>query len=284
MRGQDASFLERYGPWALVLGASNGVGAAYAAEVARRGVNVVLVSRRQAVLDEIARSISEETGVESRSVAIDLAGTDAFDNVVRATKGLEIGTLMYCAGADPNFRHFLDSSIEFSLGLIHRNCVVPTQLCHNFAPAMVERGRGAIVLVGSAAGLHGGPNMTAYGGTKAFDIVFGEALWSEVHDKGVDVLNLVIGATDTPAFRQLLFDQGITSDPSQPAPVAGVTSPEETAAEAIANLANGPTWVVGERVRERLTAFQQMSRNDVVRLLIDNVGGTMQRARSGESS
>jgi short-subunit dehydrogenase len=148
---------------------------------------------------------------------------------------------------------------------------------------MVDRARGAIVLVGSAAGLHGGPNMTAYGGTKAFDIVFGEALWSEIHASGVDVLNLVIGATDTPAFRQLLFDQGITSDPAQPAPMPDVTSPEDTAAEAIANLSNGPTWIVGQRVRERLGAFQQMNRNDVVRILVENVGGTMQRAKANPS-
>ena len=95
--------------------------------------------------------------------------------------------------------------------MVHRNCVVPMQLCHHFAPAMVERRRGGIVLFGSGAGLAGGPNMVAYGATKAFDMVFAEALWSELHDKGVDVLGLILGKTNTPALRRLEHTRGISA-------------------------------------------------------------------------
>ena len=116
---------------------------------------------------------------------------------MNATKDLDIGFFVYCAGADTSFKPFLDNPIGTAEAMVQRNCVVPMQLCHHFAESMVQRGRGGIVLFSSGAGLVGGPNMVAYGATKAFDMVFAEALWSELHDKGVDVLGLVLGKTDT---------------------------------------------------------------------------------------
>ena len=156
------SFRERYGPWALVAGASDGVGAEMARAFAAEGVNVVLVARRQSLLDEVAESIRQEFGVVARPVAIDLAEADAMQRVVAATSDLEIGLLAYNAGADPNYEPFLASSAEVALSLVQRNCVVPVRVCHHFAGPMVDRGRGGIILVGSGAGLVGGPNMVAY--------------------------------------------------------------------------------------------------------------------------
>ena len=133
------TFAEKYGPWAVVAGASDGVGAAFAEGLAERGVNVVLVSRRQAVLDEVAAGISSRTGVQTRTLAIDLAQPGATVTITDATKDLEVGCLVYCAGADDNFRPFLASPIETAEAMVVRNCVVPMQLCHHFAPAMVEQ-------------------------------------------------------------------------------------------------------------------------------------------------
>ncbi len=95
---------------------------------------------------------------------------------------------MYCAGADPNFRPFLDQPVAAAESMVQRNCLAPLRLCHHFAAPMVARGRGGIVLFGSGAGFAGGPNMVAYGASKAFDMVFAEALWAELHGKGVDVV------------------------------------------------------------------------------------------------
>jgi short-subunit dehydrogenase len=268
MAADGLSFGQQYGPWALVLGASDGVGAAFAREVAERGVNVVLVARRQAVLDEVAKSIRADCGVEAQAVAIDLAESDASDQVIRACAGLEIGLLMYNAGADPDSRPFLDTTIEFSRAMLQRNCVVPMELCHHFAPAMVDRGRGGIVLVSSAGGLYGMQNMVTYGATKAFDIVFAEALWTELHGKGVDVLALVLAATDTPAFRKHLAERGLAASDDDPIPFPGVTSAEETAADAIAKLADGPTWFVGDAHRAREADLRLRGRNDAVRDLL----------------
>ena len=214
---RSMTFATKYGPWALVAGASDGVGAAFAEGLAERGVNVVLLARRQAVLDQVAAEIADRTGVQTRTLAIDLAEPGAASQVVDATADLEIGLLVYCAGADPNFEPFLANPIETAEAMVQRNCIVPMQLCHHFAPAMVQRGSGGIVLFGSGAGLAGGPNMVAYGATKAFDMVFTEALWGELHDKGVDVLGLILGKTNTPALRRLEYSRGqLSSEDAAP--------------------------------------------------------------------
>jgi uncharacterized protein len=258
------TFTAKYGPWALVAGASDGVGAAFAAGLADRGVNVVLLARRQAVLDEVAAEIDSRTSVQTRTLAIDLAEPGAASAIAEATSDLEIGFLVYCAGADPNFKPFLSNPIEAAEAMVHRNCMVPMQLCHHFAPAMVERGSGGIVIFGSGAGLAGGPNMVAYGATKAFDMVFAEALWAELHDKGVDVLGLILGKTNTPALRQLEHSRGQISSPDDLPP--GAAAVEDVIAEAFDNLTNGPTWMVGEDIRAALPMMASLTRNQIVEL------------------
>ncbi|HET7074280.1 MAG TPA: SDR family NAD(P)-dependent oxidoreductase [Mycobacterium sp.] len=259
------TFAAKYGPWALVAGASDGLGAAFAAGLAERGVNVVLLARRQAALDQIAAQIDSQTSAQTRTLAMDLAEPDAASAIAAATSDLEIGFLVYCAGADPSFTPFLANPIEAAEAMVQRNCMVPMQLCHHFAPAMVGRGRGGIVIFGSGAGLAGGPNMVAYGASKAFDMVFAEALWAELHDKGVDVLGLILGKTDTPALRQLEYTRGQISKPDDAPP--GAAAVADVIAEAFENLTNGPTWIVGEDMRAAVQLMASLTRNQVVELM-----------------
>jgi len=278
------AFADRYGPWALVAGASEGVGAAYARAVAERGLNVALLARRQEVLDEVAAGIGADTGVRTRAVAVDLAAQDAMARILAATAGLEIGMVMYCAGADPNYEPFLANPVDVSLAMVHRNCVVPLQICHHFARPMVARGKGGIVLVSSGAALAGGANMVAYSATKAFDMVMAEALWAELHDKGVDVLALVLGVTDTPALRRLLARRGNLASPDDTTPIPGAVTAADTAAEAIANLSNGPTWFVGEQLREGARMLGAMPRSEAVKIVLQLGGGIMStRLNTGEA-
>jgi short-subunit dehydrogenase len=280
MDGEALSFGDRYGPWALIAGASEGVGRAYARAVAERGINVVLLSRRQAVLDDLASEIAHEHGVEARTLAVDLAGEDAASTIIDATGNLELGTLVYCAGADPRFEPFLDGPVDAANAMVVRNCLVPMQLCHHFAAPMVERGRGAIVLVSSGAGLIGARRMVAYGASKAFDIVMAEALWAELHDKGVDVLSLVLGVTDTPALRRLLAERGNLATADDGTPIPGAATPEEVVADALTNLADGPTWFVGEALREGSKHLGAMARNDAARLMLQVGAGVMDQKLS----
>ena len=271
----SSEFAERYGPWALVAGASDGVGAVFARAVAERGLNVVLLARRQGTLDDVAAAIRAETGVDARAVAIDLAEPGAMAAIVEATDGLDVGMMMYCAGADPNYEPFLANPVEVALAMVQRNCVVPMQVCHHFAGPMAARGRGGIVLVSSGAGLVGGRNMVAYGASKAFDTVMAEALWAELHDQGVDVLALVLGLTDTPALRRLLFERGNLARPDDATPIPGASTADEVVAEALANLSNGPTWFVGEQLREGAKLLGSLARGDAVRAMIEHGAGVM---------
>jgi short-subunit dehydrogenase len=267
------TFADRYGPWALVAGASEGVGSVFAGSLAERGVNVVLLARRQAVLDQVAARIRSDTGAETRTLAVDLARPDAMALVAAATAGLDVGLVVYCAGADPNFQPFLAHSVDTALAMVQRNCVVPVQMCHHFAGPMVARGRGGIVIFGSAAGFAGAPNMVAYGASKAFDMVFAEALWAELHPKGVDVLGLILGETDTPALRRLRERLGHRDRADTQIP--GATSADEVVAEALQNLTNGPTCLVGESVRTAAKVLGGLSRNEAVRLMIQASARTM---------
>jgi short-subunit dehydrogenase len=267
------TFADKYGPWALVAGASDGLGATFARELAERGVNVVLLARRQAVLNQVAAEIESRTSAQTRTLAVDLAQPGATAAIAEATGDLEIGFLVYCAGADPNYEPFLANPIAAAEAMVQRNCMVPMQLCHHFAPVMVERGSGGIVIFGSGAGLAGGANMVAYGASKAFDMVFAEALWAELHDKGVDVVGLILGKTDTPALRELEHSRGqIGSLDDVP---SGTATVDDVIAEAFANLTNGPTCFVGDMMRaaEQLTA--SMTRNQTVQLFAQAAAASM---------
>ena len=257
---------QKYGPWALIVGASDGCGALFAERLAQEGVNVALVARRQHLLDTVAEAIHERTGVETRTLTVDLTEADASQSIIDATADLEIGMLVYCAGGDPNYQPFLANPVSAAEALLQRNCLVLMRLCHHFAGLMVERGRGGIVNFTSGAALAGGRNMVAYGGTKAFDMVFTEGLWAELHDKGVDVLGLVLGMTDTPALRQLEFERGRLTSVDEIPP--GAVTAASVVDEAFANLGNGPTIATGDDVRMASELFKSMTRNEVVRLIM----------------
>jgi short-subunit dehydrogenase len=273
-------FRQRYGEWAVVAGASEGVGRAFARAVAERGVNVVLISRRGSLLDQAAADIRRRWPVDTRTLVVDLADTGAAEAVKDGTSDLGVGMLVYCAGADPNFVPFLEAPAAAAEAMVRRNCLVPVQLCHHFAPPMVERGCGGIVLVTSGAALVGARRMVAYGASKAFDLVMGEALWAELHERGVDVLSLVLGVTDTPALRRLLAERGNLASADDGTPIPGAASPEDVVREALENLTSGPTHFVGEMLREGSKALGGMARSDAARVMFEAGAGVMDQKLS----
>ncbi len=220
-------FSDKYGPWAVVACASEGVGSSVARLLGERGVNVVLVSRRQATLEEVAGTIKTET----RTVALDLSLADAGSRLAQATEDLEVGTLVYNAGADPYTSAFLDQPLDSWSGLVRRNVNTVLETSYHYGAGMVNRGRGGIVLFTSGAAWVGGAHLAAYGASKAFDLVLGEALWAEFKPHGVDVLSMVLGPTDTPAFRRVLNGQEFD----------GMADPDDVARDMVANLGEGPT-------------------------------------------
>jgi short-subunit dehydrogenase len=274
-----SEFRERYGSWALIAGASEGVGLAFAHALAEREVNVVLLSRRQSVLDTVAADLQGKWGIHTRPLAVDLAAPGAARLVTERTADVEVGLFIYCAGADANFVQFLDAPVGAAEDMVVRNCLVLTQLCHHFAGPMVERGRGGIIVVSSGAALVGARRMVAYGASKAFDLVLGEALWAELHGR-VDVLSLVLGVTDTPALRRLLAARGNLASADDGTTIPGAATPEEVVAEALDNLTSGPTLFVGEELREGSKALGGMARSDAARVMLQAGAGVMDQKLS----
>jgi short-subunit dehydrogenase len=184
----------RYGGWVLVAGASAGLGAAFARAAARLGFDVVLLARRAGALEETATSIRGEYGVATRCIVADLAQDDIVDVIAAQTADLDIGVFVYNAAAEL-YGPFLDLGHDAYRTNIAVNCFAPTALAEHFGARMRDRGRGAIALVSSLAGLQGTRYLTIYGASKAYELILAEGLWEELGDYGVDALGYVVGAT-----------------------------------------------------------------------------------------
>lgn len=245
---------EKYGPWAVVAGGSEGVGSAFARLLADAGINLVLIARKVEPLEETA-SRMRERGVEVRTLALDLTAADSLDRVRSVTDDLEVGLLIFNAGANTNHDLFLDSTRENVQRVIDLNITAPLDLGRHFGLLMRERQRGGMMFVGSLAGYLGQPEISVYSGVKAFGRIFTEGLWLELREHGVAVLELVLGVTRTPAMERL----GLRFD----MPGVSVAEPEEVAREGLENLENGPLHIAGGN-REAAERRNVLDRADLV--------------------
>lgn len=234
-----ATLVERYGPWAVIAGASEGTGRAFARRLAASGVPSILIARREAPLAALAAEIRAEFGVECVTAAIDLAAPDAFEKIVVAAGAREIGLFINNAGADPNGSFFLDKELQAWLDLANLNCITAMKCCHHFGRLMRDRKKGGLLLVNSGACYGGSSFMAAYSASKAFMLCLAEGLWMELRADGVDVLTLVLGRTDTPEFRRMIASKGL------PLP-DNLASPEDVAAMGLARLPHGPIRNFGQ--------------------------------------
>lgn len=193
------TFKQRYGEWALIAGASDGLGAAFARELAERGLNLILLARRAPLLEELAAELQEIHGVEVRVAALDLADVELGARIGALCDDVEVGLAIHNAAFAPVGR-VLERELSDLLAAVDVNVRAPLTLVHTLAPAMVKRGRGGILLMSSLAGFQGTPRLATYAGTKAFNNVFGESLWHELRASGVDVEVCCAGAIRTPGF------------------------------------------------------------------------------------
>lgn len=227
--------LKQYGPWAVIAGGSEGVGKALAHRLAAAGVNLVLLARSPGPLEATADAVRRH-GVEVETLAVDLLAPDALTRVRAVTDELEVGLLVYNAGANTYGHDFVTGDLERIRAVLDLNVTRQLELTHHFGSLMHDRGRGGLLLIGSLAGYVGVPELTVYAAAKAFARVFAEGLWLELEPQGVHVLHLVLGATRTPAMARagLRFDL----------PGLHVDEPEEVADFALAHLAEGPVLVM----------------------------------------
>lgn len=196
----SSSFATRYGPFALVAGASEGLGAAFADALAARGLGLVLLARRAEPLESLAARVRDQHRVEVRTAACDLARADLRETIERVTAGLEVGLGVYNAAYAP-IGDVLSRSLDELERVLDVNVRGPLVFSRTLAPAMVERGRGGLVLMSSMAGFQGAPRIATYAASKAFITVLAEGLASELRARGVDVVASAAGAIRTPGYQ-----------------------------------------------------------------------------------
>lgn len=227
----------KYGKTALVAGASEGIGAAFATDLAAAGIDLVLVARRLEPLEALANSLRNLYDVEIICISCDLGSSDAAQKIQGELKNKEIDILVYNAALS-YIGPFLDNSIEHHQQIMQVNMLTPIQLLHVFGADMIKRKKGAVILMASLAGFQGSGFLSVYAATKAFDRILAESLWYEWKNKGVDVIACCAGATSTPNY--------IDTKPEKTSMFAPkVQTPEEVVKECLKKLGKQPSFITG---------------------------------------
>lgn len=257
-------FRERYGPWALVAGGSTGLGAAFVRELASRGLDVVAVARNGERLRVLAAECGERWGVQVQPVELDLLAPDAFERLLDATGGREVGLLVYNA-AFPNAGPFLERAVEQQRAVVTLNCLRPTELTRHFGGLMKSRSRGGIVLMSSLTAFNGSPYISSYGATKAFNLILAEGLSYELAKSGIDVTACCAGVITTPNFEEGYGGKASFIQPPK-------MSPEEVARRTADALGRKSAFIPG--AMNNVLSFimrRIMSRRGAVRLMAKTV-------------
>jgi short-subunit dehydrogenase len=228
--------LRRYAGWALVTGASDGLGRELASQLAAQGFDVVLVARREIVLQQLEQQLREAHGVECRVIAADLSTDEGLSHVIEKTADLDVGLLVAAAGFGSS-GDLLDRSLSSERSMLRVNCEAPLVLAHHFGTQMKHREHSAIVLIGSIVGFQGIRGSANYAATKAYIQSFGEGLRLELQDHGVDVLVTAPGPINTGFGARAGMD------------LSSAASPQQVAAATLARLPRGGTTFPGLRAK-----------------------------------
>lgn len=247
-------FRDRYGPVALVTGASSGIGKAFAEALAEIGLDLVLVARRLERLEELAARLTKEHGVTANACQIDLAQPTAAQQMLDVTSALDVGLVVSNAGFGMKGEHASNDPAAMA-DMLMVNCNVPMQLSHGFIPRLRRRGKGGIIFTSSIEALIGCPYSVAYSSSKALVNALGEGLWAELHPEGIDVLTLCPGATESEAAAK----QGIDLSKLQ-----NVMPAREVARLTLENIHNGPVFFSSEHYRATMDRLLSLPRRDAL--------------------
>jgi short-subunit dehydrogenase len=257
-------FRAAYGPWALVTGASSGIGAALARALARRGLDLALAARRADRLEALAQDLRRERRVETRVVAVDLSEPAGPQTLCERVADLDLGLVVNNAGRGWQ-GSFLEQDPEQLTRMLRLNCEAAALVARLLLPRLVARRRGGMILTASLAGFQPAPWVSAYGASKGFDLLLGEALAVELRGTGVDLLTLAPGHTRS-EFHEVAGVRG-------PA-IGGRDEPERLVAAALARLGHRELHVPGWRHRALLAAQRLAPRS-----WIRTVSGALLRRR-----
>lgn len=262
IRGNE-EFNRRYGPWTLVVGGSNGIGAEFARQLAARGLNLLLVGRREAAVEGLARELAGEFGIEATPFPADVSTRSGLDSLVEYSNDFDIGLLVANAALSV-VGPFLDQTLEGHRELLSLNCAAPLRLTYELGRRLRKRGSGGIILLSSMASFQGTALTAHYAASKAYVRLLAEGLWEELRPFGVDVLASCPGTVRTPTFlKDRPVNRRLASLP--------VMECEPTVAATLRALGRVPVVVPG--MIDRIVAFF-MQRVLPRRLLIRLTAGT----------
>lgn len=231
------SIKAKYGKRALIAGGSEGIGAAFAHYLAKGGLDLILVARGLPKLEQVANEIRKMYQVEVICIACDLSAIGATTQIQQALKGKEIDVLVYNAALS-FIGHFEENTLEHHNQIAQANMVTPMNMVQLFGAKMLQKQKGAVVIMASLAGFQGSGFLAAYAASKAFNRVLAESLWYEWKDKGVDVMACCAGATSTPNF--------INTKPEKTSFFAPkVQTPEAVVNECFKKLGKTPSIITG---------------------------------------
>jgi short-subunit dehydrogenase len=254
---------EKYGETALIAGASEGIGAAFASALAKEGFGLILVARRMEPLQRLADELADRYGTIARCLACDLSEEGAADQVIGSLEGAEPGVLIYNAALS-SIGSFVAHPADGHRQAAVVNMITPLKLVHSLGTVMLDRGRGAVILMSSMAGLQGSGFLATYAATKAFSRILAESLWYEWRDRGVDVMACCAGATATPGY--------IRSGPAKAGIFApAVQQPDEVVSECFRRIGKVPSFITGRG--NRLASFfmhRLLPRRMAVQIMGDN--------------
>lgn len=214
-----STFRQKYGPWALITGASSGIGAEFARQLAEKGLNPILVARRREKLEDLATELKIQYSIQVKIIPLDLSHSDFMTSLRPVTDSLEIGLLINNAGVEVAGK-FLENNLGDELRILDINCRAPLILAHELGHKMTERKRGGIIFLSSMLAYQGTPFWTNYAGTKAYNLLLAEGLSYELKKEGVDVLAISPGFTNT----EMLEGVDFSHMPIKPMPVKPVVA------------------------------------------------------------
>lgn len=190
------SFKEKYGPWALVTGASSGLGVEYAVQLAEKGLNLILIARREEMMFELAEKIQNKYPIEVKIIPLDLSKEGFYSELSEKIGDLEIGLVVNNAGMNSE-GHFYRADLDRNIQMIRLNMEAPFIIAFEMGKKLIERGKGGIIFTASSSSFQATPYLSHYGATKAYLLSLAESMNYEFKDKGVDVIALCPGMTES---------------------------------------------------------------------------------------
>jgi len=262
-----SAFSDRYGPVALVTGASSGIGLAFAEELAARGLDLVIAARRKDRLDALAARLVAEHGVKVQVVVADLGDAAGPRQIADAVESGDIGLVVSNAGFSVRGYHESLNPAEIT-EMLMVDCHAPLQLAHLFLPALKARGKGGFIMVSSIEALMGCPFSAAYAGMKAMVSHFAEGLYAEASGTGVDVLACHPGATDTEAGLRAGIDMSN---------IPNLQQPRELAALTLDALGDGPHCFPNAAYKAQFDQMLALPRSDALRAMMQGMLAAQRR-------